>query len=70
MHIQQVREGVAIFVEEIFVELRARDDGRAVQGKKFHQPILAGGEFHRPVPARYRPRRGLDLLVILCKVWT
>ena len=45
VNVEQVGKRTFVFVEQMFVKLRARDDFAAMQREKFHERIFARGQF-------------------------
>ncbi len=50
MNVEQVGKRTFVFVEQMFVKLRARDDFAAMQREEFHQRIFARRELDNFVP--------------------
>ena len=63
VNVQQVGKRAFVFVEQMLVKLRARDDFAPMQREKFHQRIFARGQFDRFVLERNIPRRGVNFHV-------
>ena len=63
MNIEQVGQGTFVFVEQMFVKLRARDDFAAMQREEFHQRVFACGEFGNFILEKNVPRGGVNLHV-------
>jgi len=47
VNVEQIGKRAFVFVEEMFVKLRARDDFAAMQRDELDQRIFARREFHR-----------------------
>ena len=47
VNVEQVGKRAFVFVEQMLVKLRARDDFAAMQREKFHERVFARGQFDR-----------------------
>ena len=61
VNVEQIGKRAFVFVEQMFVKLRARDDFAAMQRQKFHQRIFARGQLHNFVRSKKHWRAAVSI---------